>query len=118
MVAFLGIFNISANDHPSSKDVSETPSLSSRKVECGGVNYTVYYDDLGYDIYVVFRNTNSFSVDVEYEIYGRLGFTNEKCIADGTCSISVNGSYKVYLPKYSCGKGKAKVYKTAYRYIY
>lgn len=94
-------------------------SISSKdRVECGGVNSTVFYDNNGWDVYTIFHNTNNFSVDVEYEIYGSVTFGYEKIIAEGTCSIPAGEKYKVYFPKYSCEKGKARVIKQAYRYIY
>lgn len=88
------------------------------RVSCGGVNHTVYYDANGWDTYVVFSNTNNFSVDVDYEIYGKKAgiHAQQQYITEGTCSIEAGGKYTIYLPQHSSVKGSTTVYKSAYYY--
>lgn len=84
---------------------------------CGGVSYTVFYDNYGWDVYVEFYNNNSFDVDVEYQLYGKAGVVNQpKCLVNSSNSISAKSTLRVNLPRYSALKNTTSVTFQVYRY--
>lgn len=119
VVLMFGIFSICVSSFAETSDNTRMVETTSQyKEECGGVRYTVYYDESGWDVYVIFFNNNNFDVDVYYKIYGRAVGIHQpsRCLIDSHNSIEPKGQIKVVIPQYSAVKGSASVDFQAYRY--